>query len=70
MATLGGGAFFGKSGSFEEGYEFDAVVRDDASLVYHPGTECNGTPGTGLYIMVWTATEFVQNMLRGEQIMF
>ena len=35
MATLGGGAFFGAVGSFAEGYEFDAVVLDDTSLV-HP----------------------------------
>ena len=32
MATLGGGEFCGKVGSFEEGYEFDAVVLDDFSL--------------------------------------
>ena len=32
LATLGGGAFFGKVGSFLPGYEFDAVVLDDASL--------------------------------------
>ncbi len=30
-----GGAFFGKTGSFEEGYEFDAVVLDD-SVLLHP----------------------------------
>ena len=24
MATIGGGSFFGKVGSFEKGYEFDA----------------------------------------------
>ena len=35
MATKGGGAFFGKVGSFEPGYEFDAVVLDDARLS-HP----------------------------------
>ena len=35
MATKGGGAFFGKVGSFEEGYECDAVVIDD-SLLPHP----------------------------------
>jgi len=29
MATVGGGSFFGKCGSFENGYEFDAVVIDD-----------------------------------------
>ena len=32
MGTLGGGAFFGKVGSFEEGYEFDALVTDDKPL--------------------------------------
>ena len=32
MATKGGGAFFGKVGSFEPGYEFDAVVLDDSRL--------------------------------------
>ena len=32
LATKGGGSFFGKVGSFEEGYEFDALVIDDSSL--------------------------------------
>lgn len=32
IATAGGGSFFGKVGSFEEGYELDAVVLDDAAL--------------------------------------
>lgn len=32
LATMGGGAFFGKVGSFMEGYEFDAIVLDDESL--------------------------------------
>lgn len=32
MATRGGGEFFGKAGSFEPGYEFDAVVLDDSRL--------------------------------------
>jgi len=33
LATKGGGEFFGKVGSFEEGYEFDALVIDDSSLL-------------------------------------
>ena len=37
LATKGGGAFFGDVGSFEEGYEFDAVVMDD-SVLSHPQT--------------------------------
>jgi guanine deaminase len=35
LATKGGGAFFGNVGSFEAGYEFDAVVLDD-SVLPHP----------------------------------
>lgn len=32
MATLGGGSFFGKLGSFEKGYGFDAVILDDSPV--------------------------------------
>ena len=35
LATKGGGSFFGKVGSFETGYEFDAVIMDD-SILQHP----------------------------------
>lgn len=35
MATLGGGMFFGNAGSFEKGFEFDALVLDD-SVLPHP----------------------------------
>ena len=35
MATKGGGAFFGKAGSFQPGYEMDAVILDDSRL-RHP----------------------------------
>lgn len=32
LATKGGGAFFGKVGSLEEGYDFDAVVVNDEKI--------------------------------------
>lgn len=32
LGTVGGGAFFGKTGSFRDGFEFDAVVVDDWNL--------------------------------------
>lgn len=35
LATKGGGEFFGKVGSFERDYDFDAVIIDDSSLK-HP----------------------------------
>ena len=38
LATKGGGAFFGKVGSFEPGYEFDAIVMDD-STCHHPAVQ-------------------------------
>ena len=35
LATKGGGKFFGKVGSFEDGYEFDAIVMND-DILAHP----------------------------------
>lgn len=32
MATKGGGSFFGKVGTFEKDYEFDAVILDDSRI--------------------------------------
>lgn len=32
LATRGGGSFFGKVGSFEDGYELDALVLDDSGI--------------------------------------
>jgi guanine deaminase len=32
LGTLGGGSFFGNVGSFNAGYEFDAIVIDDADI--------------------------------------
>lgn len=37
LATKGGGEFFGKVGSFEEDYEFDAVVLDDSRYPHPQG---------------------------------
>lgn len=32
LATLGGGSYFGKVGSFYDGYEFDALILDDTKI--------------------------------------
>lgn len=32
LATMGGGKYFGKVGSFQEGYDFDAVIIDDSKM--------------------------------------
>ncbi len=39
LATKGGGSFFGKVGSFEEGYAFDALVVDDLPISSGGGTD-------------------------------
>lgn len=49
MATKGGGAFFGKAGSLEEGYEFDAVVFDDSNLATMTETDTKGRLERMLY---------------------
>lgn len=38
MATCGGGSFFGKAGSFEEGYVFDALVIEEDEQDFHRHT--------------------------------
>lgn len=53
MATKGGGAFFGKVGSFEPEYEFDAVVLDDNRL----GSICQMSIKERLERMIYLADE-------------
>ncbi len=36
LATKGGGSFFGKVGSFEKGFDFDALIIDDEKLNLSP----------------------------------
>ena len=36
LATKGGGKFFGNIGSFESGYDFDALIIDDSELINEP----------------------------------
>lgn len=47
LATLGGGAFFGKVGSFEAGYEFDALCWMTAVMI---------TPGNMTLPSVWNVS--------------
>jgi len=39
LGTLGGGSFFGDAGSFDPGYEFDALVLDDSRYAGPTGLE-------------------------------
>lgn len=66
MATKGGGEFFGKVGSFEKGYEFDALVLDD-SLLEHPQEL---TTGKRLERIIYLADEreVKRKYVRGNQV--
>lgn len=52
LATKGGGKFFGNVGSFEQGYEFDALVIDDSNLY----TNCNLSIEERLQKYIYTGT--------------
>lgn len=66
LATKGGGSFFGKAGSFEEGYEFDALVIDDNPLLK------NGRPTLGerleKFIYTGSAENITMRFVRGEEV--
>lgn len=66
MATKGGGEFFGKVGSFEKGYEFDALVLDDSRLE-HPQKL---TTGKRLERIIYLADEreVKRKYVRGNQV--
>lgn len=53
LGTRGGGAFLGKVGAFEEGYEFDALVVDDSRLA----TPLSLTPAKRLERIVYLSHE-------------
>ena len=50
MGTKGGGEFFGRVGSFEEGYELDAVVVKDEPPAYRPETSLRERLERQLYL--------------------
>ena len=50
MATRGGGGFFGKVGSFDEGCEFDAIVIDDGVLPHPQELDLNQRAERAVYL--------------------
>lgn len=66
LATKGGGRFFGKVGSFEEGYDFDALVINDSSL------KMNGAPTLverlEKFIYAGSSQNISKRFVRGEEL--
>ena len=66
MATKGGGAFFGKVGSFEPSYEFDAVVLDDSSHKHPQELEVRERLERFLYL--GTDRDMVAKFIKGKNV--
>lgn len=65
IATKSAGSFFGKVGSFEPGYEFDALVIDD--IVLHP-SEYSLLHRLERFIYVGDDRQIVHRFCRGEEV--
>lgn len=66
LATKGGGKFFGKVGSFEKDYEFDAVVLDDERLEYPQELDIKSRLERMIYLA--DDREIKTKYVRGKQI--
>lgn len=66
LATKGGGKFFGEVGSFEKGYEFDAVVLDDERLEYPQELDVKSRLARIVYLS--DDREIKAKYIRGRQI--
>lgn len=66
LGTKGGGSFFGKVGSFEAGYEFDALVIDDKDLAITEGRSLEER--LQRYIYVGDDRQIVKRFVRGNEV--
>ena len=66
LATKSAGSFFGKVGSFEPGYEFDALVIDDSDLNHEQYTLLERMER---YIYLGDDRQIVHRFCRGKEIM-
>ena len=66
LGTLGGGHFFGRCGTFREGYEFDAVILEDSNLY----TMRDLTPAERLERIVYLSDDrnVTGKFVRGEKL--
>ncbi len=66
LATKGGGSFFGKVGSFEQGYAFDALVVDDTALSQGGGMDLEAR--LGRFIYAGDDRQIVQRYIAGRKV--
>ena len=68
LATKGGGSFFGKVGSFETGFEFDALVIDDSSLDAVAGNQYSIEDRLSRFIYIGDHNNIVARYVAGAKI--
>lgn len=68
LGTLGGGKFFGKVGSFEDGYEFDAIVVDDDNYSPTKDTDWNIHQRLERTIYLSEDSNILHKFVRGNKI--
>ncbi|QDR82187.1 amidohydrolase family protein [Sporomusa termitida] len=68
LATKGGGSFFGQVGSFEEGYEFDALVIDDSSLAVAAGNPFTLADRLSRFIYIGNDKNIIARYVAGRKI--
>lgn len=67
LATKGGGSFFGKVGSFERGYDFDALVIDDTEISDFNSRSLEER--VGRFIYVGDDRQIAKRYVKGEEIL-
>lgn len=66
LGTKGGGGFFGKVGSFEDGYEMDAIVIDDS--VYRHPQKLTVEERTERLIYLFEGNQVLHKFVSGKQV--
>ena len=67
LATKGGGKFFGKVGSFEKDYEFDAVVIDDSRIRHAKKLSLKNRIITAIYLS--DERDIVAKYVKGNKVL-
>ncbi|MEW9082826.1 guanine deaminase [Caldanaerobacter subterraneus] len=68
LATKGGGSFFGKVGSFEEGYDLDCLIIDDSTINNSDIRELSVEERVQRFIYLGDDRNIIERYVKGEKI--
>lgn len=66
LGTIGGGSFFGKVGSFDAGYEFDAVVIDDTRFNFRQNNNLENRLDQTIYLS--ESRDIIHKFVQGRKL--